>query len=153
MVKNEFLGKSLVEIGLDAHSWIDEQTEAISIGGRRGRSRTFDQGTGTNKRTDFCAETGFRFPLTNDREDGFGVASLISLKVLNFRPTLDSFKSEETGVHAVHQIVETIGGVVGPIHDLAFQASVVVEVANGCGINAGQDKVTEVFLFITDKLV
>src|ERR1700724_1779829 len=121
MVENEFLREAFVKVRFSADCWIDKQAEAIPVRGRRDWSGSLDQRTTSNERTDLFAEAGFYLPLANHREYRFRVPRQIALQVLVFRPTFHPFESKETGVYAVDQIIEAIGRVIGPVHDLALQ--------------------------------
>src|ERR1700730_12408204 len=69
------------------------------------------------------------------------------------RPTFDSFEAKEACVHAVHQIVEAIGSIIGPVHNFALQTPELVQIIDDRGIRVAQHKGAQILLFIVNELV
>jgi hypothetical protein len=84
---------------------------------------TFKERAGPDECPDFPTESGLSFSIPNGGQNRFCVFGVVTLKILHFCPSLHTLEAKEAGVDAINEVVEAIGGVVGPIHDFALNAS------------------------------
>ncbi len=125
--KDKIKGEGFVELALGDNCRVNLQLEGMAIGLLAEGAAARGEGTGVNEMSDAGSEIRFVAVFADDGAQGFKMGFFGFAQILACGPFRDTANGEIAGMDAVHDIVERVGGVIGPIHDLAFDALELVE--------------------------
>ena len=106
---------------------VDHELETVAVGLGRHEIVALAQPAGLDEGADLLREHALQPVALDGLEQRVEVPLLGGADGLAVGPALDALDGEEAGAHAVHDVVERVGRVVGPVHDLALDALEVVE--------------------------
>ena len=155
--ENEIESDLLVELTFGFDGGVDGQVEGVPVGAVTQKAGARGEAAAVHESTDAGAEVGFVAVLANDLAQLLEQRALFGAQLLAGGPFSEAADVDVAGVDAIDDVVERIGGVVGPVHHLALDAFERVQ-----GLGAGQsfgergaveDGITPVFLLVVDEVV
>ena len=155
--ENEVEGDGFVQLALSFDLGVDPEVEGMALGLLPQQTVAWQEAATTHKGPDALAEVGFVTVFTDDRAELVDQLGLCVVKWLVGGPFAQATDADVAGVYAVDDVMQGIGGVIGPIHNLALDAFELVE---GCwcleaGRQAGlvEDNCAEIDLVVVNEVV
>jgi len=121
--EHEVEGDALVESGFPAGGLFDDEAVSVAVGVRGHEIDIEGEGSGVDETADAAAEADFGALFADAAEEAFEVIGILAAKGLRGAPAFEGFHRQEAGIDAIGDIVERVSGIVGPVHDLAFDGA------------------------------
>lgn len=118
--EHEMEGDALVEPGFLAGRVLDHEAVAVAVGVRGHEIDIEGEGNGVDEASDAAAEADFGALFADAPEEAFEVIGVLAAEGLRGSPAFERFHCQEAGIDAIGDVVERVSGIVGPVHDLAF---------------------------------
>ena len=155
--KNEIEGDVFIEGTLSLDGWINLQVEAMALGAIAHKSATRMKCAGVDEGADTAAEVGFVAVALNLLAEGVYEFTLICVQGLGSCPFGQATYADIASVDAVDNVVQGVSGVVGPIHNLAFDTLEFIECLSFekvCGEGgSAKDLIAPLCLLVVNKVV
>lgn len=125
-VEDQFDGDAFVQFGAGPFVFVDDQLPLMAAGEGAEMIVGGSEAAGPDVLTDATAEPGFHPLITHGLEQELEVFRLDGVEGLVGGPGFEFLKGDEAGLNGISEVVDGIGGVVGPVHDLAFDAAEII---------------------------
>jgi hypothetical protein len=129
----------------------------VSVGAVAEKPAALRECAPMHEATDACAEVGLVAIFADDLAELFDERGFVGIEILGGCPFGDAADVDVAGMDAVDDVVERVGGVVGPVHDLALDAFKGVErfgvVQFLWDFVAAKNGAAPVFLLVVDEVV
>ncbi len=155
--EDEVEGDALVKCALGFDVSGDGQVKGVAVSAVAEEAAAWREGAAVHEATDACAEVRLVAVFTDDLAELVDQRGLCGVEVLACGPFGNAADIDVAGVDAVDDVVQRVGGIIGPVHDLAFDTFEAVECFRSAerfwGLLAAKDAAAPMGLLVVDEVV
>ncbi len=116
----EVEGDALVKCALGFDVGGDGQVKGMAVSAVAEEAAAWREGAAVHEATDACAEVRLVAVFTDDLAELVDPCGLCGVEVLACGPFGNATNVDVARVNAVDDVVQRVGGIIGPVHNLAF---------------------------------
>jgi len=116
----EVEGDALVKCALGFDVGGDGEVAGVTVGAVTEEAAAWREGAAVYEATDACAEVRLVAVFADDLAELVDQRGLCGVEVLGCGPFGNATNVDVARVNAVDDVVQRVGGIIGPVHDLAF---------------------------------
>jgi len=129
--KDEVEGDALVKCALDFDVGSNAEVAGVTVGAVTEEAAAWCEGAAVHKAPDACAKVRFVAVFADDLAELVDQRDLCGVEGLACGPFGNGTDVDIASVNAVDDVVERVGGIISPVHDLTFDAFKGVECLRG----------------------